>query len=251
MFIYKYEFPNGKIYIGKSHLGAKRFGNTSSYARCPYVRAEMLAHPEFKKSIIMRCRKEDVDYWESYWIKYFDSYFYDNKQIGLNLTPGGDGHRYGCSVSEETRKKISETELSKHRHLSLKHRNALMKANLGSHKSEETKKKLSESHMGIKQSPEEIAKRVEKLKGHKCPESLKKKLHDERKGIPPAECVLEAARKMIRCIETGIVYKSIREAGNSVGCSSYSHICRAAKTGIKAGGYHWEYAMIFYKRALE
>lgn len=60
-----------------------------------------------------------------------------------------------------------------------------------------------------------------------------------RYGCP--KCARNTIKKMVRCVETGIVYSSIKEATEAVGLSSSSVICRALRLGVKSGGYSWEY----------
>jgi group I intron endonuclease len=76
---------------------------------------------------------------------------------------------YGVKRSEETRKKISDSQIGKPgRRTGIPH-------------SEETKKKLSEIQKG-KQIPEETRKKIsETLKGKKLSEETKKKISDARK----------------------------------------------------------------------
>lgn len=48
--------------------------------------------------------------------------------------------------------------------------------------------------------------------------------------------------KMVRCIETGIVYNSIKEAGKNFTNQTVNHIGAVCLGKLKtAYGYHWEY----------
>ena len=60
--------------------------------------------------------------------------------------------------------------------------------------------------------------------------------HNERMG--------KAHRKKVRCIETGIIYNSIKEAAESMGLtiSALSHHLRGKTKSC--GGYHWEYVEV-------
>lgn len=53
----------------------------------------------------------------------------------------------------------------------------------------------------------------------------------------------EQQMKLIKCIETGIIYKSLTEASKSTGLSmgNISSVCNHRKWFKTAGGYHWEY----------
>lgn len=51
----------------------------------------------------------------------------------------------------------------------------------------------------------------------------------------------EARGKKVRCIETGIIYCSTREAERQTGCA-HTHISNVCKGRARTcGGYHWEY----------
>ena len=52
----------------------------------------------------------------------------------------------------------------------------------------------------------------------------------------------EPIRRKVRCVETGEVFNSLKEAGDKTGASA-SHLsaCCDGKRGT-SGGYHWEYA---------
>ena len=58
--------------------------------------------------------------------------------------------------------------------------------------------------------------------------------------------VREASRKRckpVRCVETNIIYDSLKEAAIAVHLKCYNHIIHCCKGERKtAGGYHWEYA---------
>lgn len=93
-----------------------------------------------------------------------------------NLIAGGQSRgTYGLTHSQLTKIKISESVSKYHKEnpMSIEIKNKISnsnkgkRSNLGYHHSDETKKKLSEINTGKKQSPETIAKRIEKLKGKK------------------------------------------------------------------------------------
>lgn len=55
------------------------------------------------------------------------------------------------------------------------------------------------------------------------------------------EASLDVISKSVICIETGIVYRSTRDAESKVGIK-HQNISRACKNKKTAGGYHWAYA---------
>lgn len=110
-FIYKYEWPDGSVYIGQSAHGRKRYKKITSYKNCPKVYSKMQKHPIFESSIIEdNISENDIDNREIYWIKYYNS-FYKNNKLGLNLTTGGESRKI---LSEESRYKMSIAKKGKH-----------------------------------------------------------------------------------------------------------------------------------------
>lgn len=105
-FIYKYTFPNGKVYIGQTYKGSRRFGRISSY-KDMLVRRAMDKYPDFEKNIIEYCSEENVDEREQFYIAYFNSM---NKQFGYNLVSGGSKNKV---LSESVKQRISEKHKGK------------------------------------------------------------------------------------------------------------------------------------------
>lgn len=105
-FIYKYTFPNGKVYIGQTYEGSRRYGRITSYKNM-LVRRAMDKYPDFKKEIVEYCSLENVDARERFYISFFNS---ANKQFGYNLTSGGQANK---TLSDEVRKIISEKHKGK------------------------------------------------------------------------------------------------------------------------------------------
>lgn len=77
-------------------------------------------------------------------------------------------------------------------------------------------------------SKDVIEKRRQSLKGtspwnkgkkvkYKNPELRSKNISESKKGKPVSENTLNATRKKIKCIETGIVYKSISDVARELG----------------------------------
>lgn len=47
-------------------------------------------------------------------------------------------------------------------------------------------------------------------------------------------------RRPVRCVETGVVYPSLAQAAQAVGCPYPAKIRRAARAGQPCFGYHWQ-----------
>lgn len=105
-FIYKYTFPNGKIYIGQTHKGSRRFGKISDYVGTLVYRA-MKKYPNFKKEILEYCSEEDADEKETFYINKYDSI---NRDKGYNRDTGGNKNKH---VAPDLRKVLSEEHLGK------------------------------------------------------------------------------------------------------------------------------------------
>lgn len=99
-FIYKYTFPNGKVYIGQTYKGSGRFGKPMKY-RGMFVGKAMLKYPNYKKEILEFCSKEDVDNREKYYIELYDS---TNRYKGYNREYGGNLHK---QLTDDLRKELS------------------------------------------------------------------------------------------------------------------------------------------------
>lgn len=100
-FIYKYTFPNGKVYIGQTYKGSGRYGTTWGYKTQLVYRA-MLKYKDYEKEILEYCAADEVDQREQYYINKYDSM---NIEKGYNRDSGGNLRKV---FSTETRKLISE-----------------------------------------------------------------------------------------------------------------------------------------------
>ena len=100
-FIYKYTFPNGKVYIGQTYKGSRRFGKVSDYIGTLVYRA-MKKYPNFDKEIIEYCDEDIVDSREQYWISFYNS---SHRDYGYNRDSGGNANKH---LSEDLKKQLSE-----------------------------------------------------------------------------------------------------------------------------------------------
>lgn len=89
--------------------------------------------------------------------------------------------------------------------------------------------------LGNKLSEDSIQKRTIKQTGLKRSEETKRNLSISNRNNPKQHC------KKVRCIETNIVYPSVREAGRQTGIlhGNIKNVCHGR--GLTAGGYHWEF----------
>jgi group I intron endonuclease len=105
--IYLISSPSGKIYIGKSININQRFYRYKKL----HCKSQIKLYRSFLKhgienhnfTVLLNCNKNDLDFFEIYYIKLFDSF-----KTGLNCTLGGDGAT-GRILSQESRLKLSNS----------------------------------------------------------------------------------------------------------------------------------------------
>ena len=102
-FVYKYTFPNKKIYIGKSQINGNRYKNKSGYKAQVVYRA-MLKYPNFQAEILKYFDSEEECYNAEQ--EYIALYKSNNNKYGYNITSGGDG-----ADPELMAKKINQYDL--------------------------------------------------------------------------------------------------------------------------------------------
>ena len=225
-YIYKITSPSGKIYIGQTLNIKKRI---NSYKSNSCNRQFKLYNSLIKYSwnnhiieIIEDCDYNIIDEKEIYWIEYYDSY-----NNGLNLTIGGKG-KNGMTYSNK--KNISKANKGKI---------AWNKGLTGIY-SKETLEKISQKSKG----------KIPWNKGLKdvYSEETLFKISNSRKGKPgywKGKTINEEQRKKISnstknkirimCIETGIIFESIREASEILGIG-YSALKKHLSGNTKSSG---------------
>lgn len=161
---------NGKIYIGQTNRKNlnDRWGKEGRrYYQCPMFGNAIKKYGRHNFIHIIledNLTESQVDYKERFYIKLYHS---NDKDYGYNISDGG---RFGKTMPEEVRKKISDSLKGK------------VTWNTGRKRSEETKRKISEKKRGISIHnnvvwTDEMRKRQsEKLKGHHMPKTAIEKL---------------------------------------------------------------------------
>lgn len=96
---------------------------------------------------------------------------------------------------------------------------------------EEFKRIASENMREAWKDPEKRKRRSERAKERWANPEFKDKA---------VRSVTEACARRICCVETGIVYSTIKDAANDLGVHR-ANITRSAKVGYRCGGYHWKY----------
>lgn len=182
--IYKYTFPNGKIYVGKTKTNIEQRAGSNG---CRYGDNTLVGRAirkygwiNVKKEILLdNLSESEANKKEREIIRELDA---NNRLRGYNLTRGGDGgtvvHK---TLSKETREKIGRANsiALKGRKLPDDVRAKLSKANMGHKVSEETREKIRIANTGKTHSAETRQKIAEANKSRspevrqKISESLK------------------------------------------------------------------------------
>ena len=230
--IYKFVFPNGKTYIGKSINIYKRF----TVHKSDILKKDTLLYRAFRKYGWDNVIKEIIEYYivdeytnienlDNYLlnleIEYISLYNSRNHNYGYNCTIGGEG-TVGHHVSILTRKKISN-------------------AHIGMKASEETKRKMSTTRTGMKHTPETILK-MKRVKRTPSDNTLLilKQCNKNR----------EIAIKVFKDNKFIAIFESISSAAKFIN-SCKSDICKCLKGKIKkVKGFNFEYVHIREKEKI-
>lgn len=242
--VYMHTSPSGKKYIGiTSRDPNKRWDNGNGYLRKkdgikydqPAMANAIIKYPDWKNQwkheiLFNNLSEQDAKNIEQDLIKKYNT---TDSRFGYNITNGGDGQA-GRSLSEETRKKISEgVKKAMTPDVVEKHRRAMLnKPSI----SEETKKKISNANSGdkhplwgkhhSKETREKISiARIGKYTGSNSPNS-----------------------KPVYCYELNEFFVSATDAGIAYGInrSNISACCRgdiksAGKHPVTGVPLHWKY----------
>lgn len=215
---------NNKIYIGITNQGYKvrwykHCSDANRSTGFPIHNAiQKYGKDNFQIEVIELIKDEDYDQLkerEIYWINEFDSY---NREVGYNLTLGGDG-TFGKFHSDETKNKIRQKAL-------------------GRTWSEEQKAKASETHKAKEYDHNEMSNRCKK--GNEIRWSNPEE-HDKASVNNPNNRKVYQYDKDMNFINE---YRSCAEAGRTIG-STYQNIATCARGRIKSAyGFIWKYQKV-------
>ncbi len=176
--IYKYTFPNGKVYVGKTKTSIEQRAGSNG---CRYGDNTLVGRAirkygwiNVKKEILLDNLSESAaNKKERELIRELDA---NNRLCGYNLTKGGDGgavvHRI---VSKETREKIGRKNsvALKGRKLPDEVKIKISKANLGHEVSEETREKIRVANTGKTHSVE-TRKKISEANKNRSSETIER-----------------------------------------------------------------------------
>lgn len=216
---------NGKTYIGQSIDIKRRFWDHRcvSHESNRHLKHALKKYGKenFKYEVLEECQESELDDRERYYI--------ETLKPEYNVTNGGQDslRRY----PKEVRKKISERSKRQWDNMTDEERQHRISHNLTGHRrgytmSEETKAKLRDKNLGKKQSPETIEKRRQTM------------LEKKRNGYKHDN---SSHMKKVKCIETGEVFKSVKDAAESIGAApnSVSSMLKGRQKTVR--GFHFEY----------
>ena len=187
---------------------------------------------------------------------------------------GKEHPNYGKTMSEETKEKLRQAHTGKKYSDEVNAKKGLKGEDnpfYGKKHTEESKAKMSASHKKRYEDPEErrrVSERIKKQmqdlemrkkiseahKGKKHSEETKKKMSEARKGEnhpnygkhfsdERIDRMVDSNpnRKMIMCLETNTVYRSLREAERKTGIhhNQISDCCKHKPHCLTAGGFKW------------
>lgn len=229
----------GKIYIGQTmkSLTERACKNGSNYKDCThfYNAIKYYGQDNFNGEILKdNLTKDEADYWESYYIAYYDS---TNPDIGYNIEFGG----HQGPISQETRKKISDKAKERYK-------DPTKNPMYGKHCSEEAKKKMREKNSGKKcqcygmHLSQETKDKISKAHiGKPSNTNWTPELRQLRSELSREMAMKLFARK-VHCIEDDLNFDSIKDAAD------YYHVSKSTLCGHLKGnqkscaGKHFEYA---------
>lgn len=211
---------NNKKYVGQTcQEPEKRWKNGNGYRKNTYFGKAIKKYgwENFEHEIIAsNLTKDEADNFETILIKKLET---KNPDKGYNLTNGGDG-MVEFRHTEESKKKMSQSHKGKY--------TGENNPFFGRHHSKEAKQKNGEAHRKENLSNETLRKMSEAKKGKK-------------RSQEAIEKGAKSHQKSIICLETGIIYSSIKKASEETNINS-GHISDVCKGNRKtAGGYHWQY----------
>lgn len=170
---------NYKVYVGQTIDPYNRWSAHRCQAKrevlqyAIYKAIRKYGIDSFQFCLIEICKSQsEADLSEIYWIDKFDS---RNNESGYNLAVGGNVNT-GWHHTEESKRKISQSQKGKIVVISEETKNKISAANMGHSVSDETRKKISKGNKGISRT-EETKILLSKIKtGTKLSEDTKNKM---------------------------------------------------------------------------
>ena len=207
---------NGKCYVGVTRKNNPNDrwhnGNGYKYNTYFYNAIQKYGWDNFEHIIFAsRLTKEEASSIERLLINKLQS---DNPDFGYNICSGGYDCQGLSGIRNPFYKKVPTKAIE-----------ASIKSRIGKHLSEKQKKNISIANKGKPKSVEAISKSVATRK---------------KNGYPDYSGAKNPSAKAVVCVETGIVYSTVKEASESIGVGK-SAIVNAIKKNQRSKGFHWSY----------
>ena len=223
--VYKHTAPNGKCYIGMTCQPMERRARKGrGYLGCEAFYGAILKYgwDNFTHEVLASGLSYDsACELERFFIKHYHSLTTEN---GYNLASGGNA---STKMPEETKQKISKA----------------LTGRKGTPHTPESKRKLSEARLGKKMPPrsEEYRKKLSAaLTGREFTAEHRAKISKAKSGESTSG-IKNSHPRAVLCIETGVVFDTVKEAGEFKGGSSKNIIACCRGRLKTSGGYHWRY----------
>jgi len=248
---------NGKRYIGQTKGSVEdrfdkhkydAFGEKRGYALHAAIRKYGIEDFEIK-SVSRANGLDEANHREAYYIKLFNTL----APNGYNLKPGGDN----ASMTEDTKRKISESKKGKKHHFFGKHFTVEHKKNLsvahagrglGRKMPEETKSKISKANKGCEIAQQHRDKISKTLTGTPLTSKRKENIRIAFWKSDSAQTRIDRlikeglkTAKSVLCHQNGKIYSSMHEAAKELGLQR-QHIKGTIEGKSKlTKGYSFEY----------
>ena len=226
--VYRFTFPDGKVYIGCTGQELKERCKSKNYSKGMPVHQAFLRFPKdsWKLDVLSVWDNEKAGLAaEIAAIEHYDS---TNPEKGYNLTKGGKGS-LGTHHTEEWKRKNSE--MMRKRKKSPETIAKVAAKNRG-----ERRPSLLREHNGFYgkwHSPETLSIISAKSKSKVFTDEIRQHMSEGKRGRPKCHAVI--------CVEQNKRYPTLKAAAQSVGLN-YSCISEAARVPHHtAGGYHWRF----------
>lgn len=185
IFIYGLVHPNESFdsrnirYVGKSRNPLRRLREHMNESKRPktnllfykWVAGIRESGLSPRLMVLEECDEDDWEEKERYWIKKL----YDEHGL-FNINPGGGGLPFGFSHSEETRRRISQS--NKGHVVTEETRRKISMKNKGTKRTEVEKERNRQFHLGLKM-PDETRRKISlTLKSHPVEEQTRKKISE-------------------------------------------------------------------------
>lgn len=215
--VYIHICPNSKKYIGitsKKPESRWRNGNGYKSNKHFYNAIQKYGWDNIEHKIIYNNLEEQEAYKKE--IELIKKYNSNNKEYGYNNSTGGEKSSKGCVAWNKGIHVVNNGSFKKGHKLSEQSIKKIIEANKGRKHTEETKKKMSEAQKGEKAS----------WYGKHLPNYMKEKIR-------------KAHNKSVLCLETNIVYESIKKAEEELKLNHIGDCCNGKQK--QCGGLHFKF----------